>query len=377
MTELKFPVIEMACRLKGGDLWDKDLMDLIREVVDKLKQQSGFDWEQIDALYLANCFAQATHQIGMLDTLIAEMFGLDIPLMWWTGSDLAGTKALERACIDVARGTHGRILLLGVEQMSVLPDDEQQDLFKVWLSADEQRAGLGLPGTYALLAQAYLDNFKIDPDQLAEVSVLNHRHGVTNPLAQFKREITRENVGQSALVSSPLRQLHLAPVGDGVSAVVVCKSSDTDLVRVQSCGFGYEPMAVAERSLTELGAVRSACRKALGAGNILLSDFNAVVVADKFSIDAVLSLEALGLSKAGKALDDIAAGKFSLAGDCPLNPRGGLKTGGFAPGASSLSQIVEGVEFLHSAKSGQVLVSSVGGSGYESSAFVLGRGGLD
>ncbi len=374
MTNLKFPVIEAVCRIKGGELWNQDLMDLVRMVVDKLKADAGFNWQQISAVYVANCFAQATHQIGMLDSQLADAFELPIPVAWWAGTDLAGSKALERACLDVMRGTRECILVIGVEQLSTLLEPEQQRLLASWLLPVEQQAGLGLTGAYALMAQQYLAKFQLDAAQLATVSVLHHRHALDNPLAQLRRELKVEPVQQSAMVSSPLRQLHLAPFGDGAAAVVVRKGADTDLVGIQSAGFGYEPMALAARELTELGAVRSAAHKALGAGHVSLEQLNTVVVADKFTIDTVLSLEALGLSRQGEALQDIERGVFSLDRNCSLNPRGGLKTSGFAPGASSLSQIVEAVEFLIERKAGHALVSSVGGSGYESSAFVLSLG---
>ncbi len=64
-------------------------------------------------------------------------------------------------------------------------------------------------------------------------------------------------------------------------------------------------------------------------------------VHDCFSITELIIYESLGFSPIGKAKEDIDAGTFTLTGELPVNPDGGLKSFGHPIGASGLRMIYE------------------------------------
>src|SRR5260370_34026524 len=56
---------------------------------------------------------------------------------------------------------------------------------------------------------------------MALVPVKNHYHGSLNPYAQYREEVTLEQVLQSRRVVGPLRVLMCSPRGDGAAAVLI------------------------------------------------------------------------------------------------------------------------------------------------------------
>src|SRR5206468_5655450 len=61
----------------------------------------------------------------------------------------------------------------------------------------------------------------ITREQMALVSVKNHYHGSLNPYAQYREEVTLEQVLQSRPVVGPLTVLMCSPLGDGAAAALI------------------------------------------------------------------------------------------------------------------------------------------------------------
>jgi acetyl-CoA C-acetyltransferase len=64
-------------------------------------------------------------------------------------------------------------------------------------------------------------------------------------------------------------------------------------------------------------------------------------VHDCFSITELINYEDLGFSPKGRAKEDIDAGTFTLEGDLPIQPDGGLKSFGHPIGASGVRMTYE------------------------------------
>src|SRR5260370_40517252 len=61
----------------------------------------------------------------------------------------------------------------------------------------------------------------ITREQMAMVSVKNHYHGSLNPFAQYREEVSLEEVLQSRQVVGPLTVLMCSPLGDGAAAALI------------------------------------------------------------------------------------------------------------------------------------------------------------
>jgi acetyl-CoA acetyltransferase len=92
---------------------------------------------------------------------------------------------------------------------------------------------------YAHMARRYMEESGATPRDFAEVAVKSHVHGALNPKAQYRQEVTAEEVLESREISAPLTLLMCSPIGDGAAALVLCsedyaKRVGADAVRVLS-----------------------------------------------------------------------------------------------------------------------------------------------
>src|SRR5207248_2173616 len=55
----------------------------------------------------------------------------------------------------------------------------------------------------------------------AAVKIKNARHGLNNPNARYRKEVTEEEILASAMVAEPLRLLNICTTSDGGAAVVL------------------------------------------------------------------------------------------------------------------------------------------------------------
>jgi hypothetical protein len=62
-------------------------------------------------------------------------------------------------------------------------------------------------------------------EQLALVCAKNHWHGSLNPMAQYKQDMTIDEVLADKPIAYPLTRAMCAPVGDGAAAAIVCSEA--------------------------------------------------------------------------------------------------------------------------------------------------------
>ena len=87
----------------------------------------------------------------------------------------------------------------------------------------------------------------------------------------------------------------------------------------------------------ELMAGKVAAAKAFSEAGITVADIDFAEVHDCFTINMLLSTEALGLSADGRAGFDFLDGRFTRDDRCPVNLSGGLKSKGHPVGATGAS----------------------------------------
>src|SRR6201746_1666437 len=81
--------------------------------------------------------------------------------------------------------------------------------------------GMTNPAYFALYARRRMDLYGATSEDFAAVKVKNARHGLENPNARYRKEVSVDDVLSSAVVSDPLRLLDICATSDGAAAVVV------------------------------------------------------------------------------------------------------------------------------------------------------------
>lgn len=370
---------------KFGELWNLSMEDIAKQAIDSALQDAAMKMKDIDALYVGNMLSGILFNQANLASLISGIYDVSIPAFRLEGACASGGLALHNAILGIRAGQYKKVLVLGVEKMT---DHSQEEVTGGLMGAgseDERLAGLTFPGIYALMAQAYLQDYHVSEESLAGVSVKNHYHGSFNPNAQFQKPITVADVMKSTKVADPLKLLDCSPVSDGAAAVVIGEvTNEKKLSRVPIYITASE-VAVdavnlcARESLTSLKAVVLAAKKAYTKTGLTPQDIHVAEIHDCFSIAEAIATEDLGFSKRGKGAIDICNEKFTLKkGKTITNSSGGLKSCGHPVGATGIKQIVEIVEQLQGkANARQVdgakigLTHNVGGSGAVAVIHVL------
>jgi len=369
-----------------GELWRTSLRRLFADAALGALADAGVD--RVDSIWIGNMSAGGFVDQEHLGPLLAGEIGMSgVPATRVESACASGGAALRAAWFEVASGAADLVLAAGVEKMT-----DGADVTSVLATAADQELeayhGITFPGLYAMIARSHMDRFGTTEEDLSWVSVKNHRHGALNPHAQFRREVTLEQVLRSSMVAEPLRLLHCSPVSDGAAAVVLCPADrvpragkSRPAVRIAGSGMATASMALADRAdPAHLDAVKLAAERAYAMAGVGPGQIQVAEVHDCFSIAEICCTEALGLVETGHGGRAAREGITSLGGRIPVNTSGGLKSKGHPVGATGVAQVIEIVEQLRGeAGDRQVpgaavgLAQNMGGSGASAVVHVLRR----
>ena len=237
------------------------------------------------------------------------------------------------------------------------------------------------PTYFALYARRRMDRFGATEEDFAQVKVKNARHGLANPHARYRKEVTVDEVLSSPMVADPLRLLEICATSDGGAAVVL---SSLDFARRHTGGaaplvtidavstvtptfpntviempnFATDSaVAVAPSGAAGPGggeafrpSIASAAYAEAGIGPEDLS------LAEVYDLSSALELdwyEDIGLCGEGEAEKLLRDGATALGGRIPVNPSGGLACFGEAIPAQAIAQVCECVWQLRGLATGR------------------------
>jgi acetyl-CoA C-acetyltransferase len=332
---------------KFGELWERSFRDLIVEAGLKAVGDANIEGEDLEAMYVGNMSAGLFVQQEHIASLIADHAGLTpIPCARVEAACASGGLALRNGIMAVASGYHDIVISAGVEKMTDVVDPTPA----IATASDQEweaQQGVTFPSLYAMMARRHMYEYGTTREQLAMVSVINHKNGAKNPLAQFPMEISVDAVLNSSKVADPLRLLDCSPVSDGAAAVILCpaeeakKYTDTPIY-VKASAQASGTIALHDRKdLTTIDSTVHAARNAYKMAGLGPKDIDAVEVHDCFSINGLLAVEDLGFVEKGKGGVAIEEGMTEIDGKIPVNPSGGLKSRGHPLGATGIAQAAE------------------------------------
>lgn len=324
----------------------RDLIALAHDAVREAFDDAGV--EQVDAVWVGTVFAPA----GVAQRVLRAIGITGVPVITVENACASGTTAFAEAREAVRSGRHGRVLALGLEQMStafagaIVPEPTDP----------EGRSGLALPALYAMAAARLLHEGSVTREQLAAVSVKNHAHATHNARAQYSGEYSVAQVLDSPMIADPLTRLQCCPVSDGAAAAVLGRATDTSgevvvrgLALRSGTTWNHRSPHVWGHDLVRDTAADAYAEAGLGT----LDDVDVAEVHDAFTIGEVVTTEALGLCAPGDGGAAAAAGVTALGGKTPVNPSGGLLSRGHPLGATGLAQIAEVTWQLRGAAGGR------------------------
>lgn len=313
---------------------ETDLATLVAQAVREAFDDAGDT--AVDAVWLGTVFGAP----GMAQRVLRSLGITRIPVITVENACASGTTAFIEAAEAVRTGRYGRVLALGVEQMStqfsgaIVPET----------SDPEGRAGLALPALYAMSASRYLHDGAVTREQLAAVAVKNRGHARHNSRALFHDRLTVDEVLGSRMIADPLTLLQCCPTSDGAAAAILGPATgDPGEVVVRASAFrSGEVWDQQSEHVWGFDIVRDTTADLLAAANIESIDhIDVVELHDAFTIGEIVTTEALGIAPPGDGGAAVEAGVTALGGRIPVNPSGGLLSRGHPLGATGLAQIAE------------------------------------
>ncbi|MFB9947954.1 acetyl-CoA acetyltransferase [Rhizobium puerariae] len=208
-----------------------------------------------------------------------------------------------------------------------------------------------LPATgYALAAARHMHLYGTTRNDLADIALAARAWAQKNPRAFDRRPLTRDDVLNAPMISSPLGAKDCCLVTDGGAAIVMVRADRArDLRRkptyLLGAGEAQEHHSITQMpELTETGAARSGAQAYAMAG-LTPKDIDVVQVYDAFTITTLLFLEDLGFCPKGEGGRFVQDGAIAPGGVLPVNTSGG----GLSychPGMFGLFTMVEAVRQL-------------------------------
>ncbi len=366
---------------KFGELWERSFRDIGIEAGIKAINDAGISGSDIDALYIGNMSAGAFIRQEHVAALIADYVGLaqtsHIPAIRVEAAGASGAVAFREAFLSIASGMHDIVVVGGAEKMTDIGDEMANAVQGMAIDQEwETVFGATYASLHAMMARAHMEKYGTTREQLAMVSVINHRHGALNPDAQFRREINVDTVLRSGMVAEPLRVFDMCPLSDGAATIVLAsmdaaKKFTDRIVKVRGIGQGSDTIALHDRrDITTIDATVYAAKRAYDMAGIKAKDVDVAEVYDSSTISEIMAIEDLGFFEKGTGGKAVEEERIALGNEIPVNTSGGLKSRGHPVGATGIAQIVEIVKQLRGEADGRQvkdakigLAHAIGGTG--------------
>jgi acetyl-CoA C-acetyltransferase len=319
---------------------------IVRVATDALKD-AGIEARDVDEIVLGHFNAGFSAQDFTASLVLQASPDLRFkPATRVENACATGSAAVHQGLKSLAAKSAKIVLVVGVEQMTTTPGPEiGKNLLKASYVRDEAKIDGGFAGIFGTIAGLYFQKYGDQSDALAMIAAKNHKNGVGNPYAQFRKDLgfdfCRKESEKNPYVAGPLKRTDCSLVSDGAAAIVLA-DVETALRMKKAIAFratahvqDFLPMA--KRDILKFDGCALGWKQALAKAGIGLSDLSLVETHDCFTIAELIEYEAMGLVPEGQGARAIKEGWTQKDGKLPINPSGGLKAKGHPIGATGVS----------------------------------------
>jgi acetyl-CoA acyltransferase len=356
----------------------------IREAMEDAGLSYEGDKDAIGGIWYGNCVqGMLTSQHCVRGQVVLRRLKFEkMPIVNVENACATATTALNQAVNHILAGVSDVGLAIGIEKM--LPDLTTLDKFPeikaalpymglaaFWAGCEQDRKDsyiehwrhqkselLGIPfeettvggdrspfmDYYAVKALQGMKKYGYTQEQLARICAKTHHHSTMNPKAQYRKDMTWEEVMADKLVTYPLTRPMCAPTGEGCAAAIVCSEKylkehpdvkDPLLIRASILISGRD-RGVYDQDISGRGA-EIAFRQA----GLSPLDIHLLEVHDATTFGEIYQTSQAGFCKPEHAGEYCSSGATSLGGELPTNVSGGLISRGHPVGCTGLAQVYE------------------------------------
>ncbi|XP_040326206.1 sterol carrier protein 2 [Herpailurus yagouaroundi] len=349
--------VGMTKFLKPGLENSRDYPDLAKEAGQKALSDAQIPYSVVEQACVGYVYGESTcgqrsiyHSLGLTG----------IPIINVNNNCATGSTALFMARQLIQGGMADCVLALGFEKMEKGPllsnTSQRTNPVDKHLEVLIKKYGLCAkpiaPQMFGFAGKEHMEKYGTKVEHFAKIGWKNHKHSVNNPNSQFQKEYSLDEVMKSREVFDYLTILQCCPTSDGAAAAVL--ASETFVQK-----YGLESKAVeivAQEMVTDLPSSfeensiikmvgfdmsKEAARKCYEKSGLRPSDIDVIELHDCFSVNELLTYEALGLCPEGQGGKLVDRGDNTYGGKWVINPSGGLISKGHPLGATGLAQCAE------------------------------------
>ncbi|GAA1039121.1 thiolase C-terminal domain-containing protein [Streptomyces murinus] len=345
-------------RFEKPETRDWQYWDMVREAGGAALADARIEYDEVEQVPVGYCFQPSTAG----QRAVYELGLTGIPVYNVSNNCATGATALMLARQLVEGGAADCVLALGFEKMSrgslgggAGSGDLAASPVARHYGVMAARHGFArTPPTaqlFAAAAREHQERYGTTEAQLAAVAAKNHRHSAHNPCAQFRDVYDIAGIRAAPMVHPPLTRLQCSPTSDGAAAAVVVserfaeRRSLTGLVEIagQAMATDTEQTFASGSCIDVVGQPlsRAAARQAYDRAGLGIEDVDVIELHDCFSVNELLTYEALGMCEPGESGKLAESGATTYGGRWVVNPSGGLISKGHPLGATGLAQTAE------------------------------------
>ncbi|MFQ5941746.1 MAG: thiolase family protein, partial [Nitrososphaerales archaeon] len=291
----------------------------------------------VDAVLVSTCDnAQYTASI------LSEMLGIKPKIAHRIENMCnSGSNAIISAYSYIASGLCDVALVVGTEKA---------DSPSAKLEWDLTRGPFKHPAHWAaMFSRAHMNEYGTTEEQMALVSVKNHKNATMNPTAYFHKKVSVEDVLKSKPIVKPVKLYDCSAPCDGAASLLLVseeRAKEFTDQPVWITGIGQKTICASFSKVKELTRMEStilAARDAYAMAKIEPKMIDIAEVHDAFTICEILAYEDLGFASKGEG------GRFAELTESQnvrVNTRGGLIGTGHPIAATGVAQAAEVVTQL-------------------------------
>ncbi|MFI1012713.1 lipid-transfer protein [Streptomyces sp. NPDC020965] len=338
---------------------DWQYWDMAKEAGTQALVDARIAYEAVEQVAVGYCFQPSTAG----QRAVYELGLTGVPVYNVNNNCATGATALMMARQFVAGGLSDCVLALGFEKMKKgalgggadggdFATSPVARHYGVMAAAHGFEMSPPTAQIFGNAAREHMERYGTTEAQLAAVAAKNHRHSADNPRAQFQDVYSTADILAAKSIHRPLTKLQCSPTSDGSAAAVVVSERF-----VAQHGLHDRAVEIAGQAMTtDTGASftsgscidvvgrpmsRQAARLAYEASGLGIEDIDVIELHDCFSVNELLTYEALGMCADGASGELVESGATTHGGRWVVNPSGGLISKGHPLGATGLAQAAE------------------------------------
>jgi acetyl-CoA acetyltransferase len=345
---------------KFGRYPDKDLIDLGAEAAMTALDDGGVTIADMDVLGAGNLFEASS---GVGQRLQKQIGQTGIPVYNVANACATGATALRCVYMAIKSGEAEMGLAVGLEQMgkqgllgaSARSDKktyEPKGRYGAVMSVEGRVGTTLMPGVFAQAGMEYAGRHEgVGFEQFAKVAEKNHAHSTLNPLAQYQKQFSLDEVMHADMMAYPNTLLMCCPTGDGAAAAVLVSEEKLETlsddqrrraVKISASVMTSDPWTEADQVQPDVNTLtRDAASRAYEISGVDPADLDLVELHDCFATAELIHYDNLQLcapGEAGRFIDERGPWRD---GTTPVNVSGGLISKGHPLGATGIANVYE------------------------------------